>query len=106
MNILLVSGHPAQIHNFKHLKFKLEKKGHRVFWLATEKEISKYLLDHYRINYSLLKRPRNNLVSKALIFITNTIISLKFLKKNQIDITISRISPNISIAWFKLEKKN
>ncbi|MFW6275872.1 MAG: DUF354 domain-containing protein [bacterium] len=104
MNILIVTGHPAQIHNFRELKNSLENNGHKVFWLATNKDISKYLLNYYKIEYSLLKRPGKTFSAKAITLLQNTLIAFHFIKKNKIDITLSRISPHISIASWLLRK--
>ena len=100
MNILIVTGHPAQVHNFRNLKSELERKGHQVFWLATNKDISKYLLDYYGIKYALLKRPGKSAFSKVFCLIQNTLSTIKYIKKNKIDIAFSRISPNVSLACY------
>lgn len=104
MNILIVTGHPAQVHNFRELKNSLEDNGHKVFWLATNKDISKYLLNYYKIEYSLLKRPGKTFLAKAITLLQNTLIAFHFIRKNKIDITLSRISPHISIASWLLSK--
>jgi len=104
MNILFVTGHPAQIHGFRNLKFELEKKGHKVFWLATNKEISNYLLDYYNIEYNSLIRPRNYFISNFFTFSINILISVRYLRKRKIDIVFSRISPYMCVACFILRK--
>lgn len=106
MNILIITGHPAQIHNFKHLKWELEKKGHKIFWLASDKEISKYLLEKYDIEYKLLPKPGKSVLSKAIHLIKNTLFLVRFLLKHKIDLTISRVSPYASLACFFLRKRH
>ena len=98
MNILIVTGHPAQVHNFKHVKWELEKKGNKVFWLATNKDISKYLLNYYGIEYTVMSKPGKSILSKIKALINNTFFAVKYLKKNKIDIILSRISPQLSLA--------
>lgn len=102
MNILITTGHPAQVHNFRDLKTELEHKGHKVFWLATNKDISKYLLDFYEIEYSVMSKPGKSIFSKGFTLLKNTIFAIKFIRKNKIDIVVSRISPQLSIASFFL----
>lgn len=102
MNVLLVSGHPAQVHNFRVLKTDLELRGHRTFWLASDKDVSKYLLNHYGIDYEELKKPGKSFFSKFVALFQNTIIAIKFIKKNQINLACSRVSPYISLACFIL----
>jgi hypothetical protein len=98
MNILIITGHPAQIHNFKYIKWELEKNGHKVFWLATIKDISKYLLDNYEISHFILKKPGESLFSKIFVFLKNTLTTYKIIRKYKIKFIISRVSPYGSLA--------
>jgi len=100
LNILFLTGHPAQVHNFRILKEELESKGHRIFWIATDKDMSKYLLDHYNIEYTLILKPDKKLISRASVLISNTCSCFKFIKANEIDIIVSRVSPYASLAGF------
>ena len=102
MNILFISGHPAQVHNFRNLKNELEIRGHSVFWLATDKDISRYLLDYYKIKYSLHLRPGKSIISKLRTLYRNTLFTIKFIKNNNIDCTFSRVSPYATVACFLL----
>jgi predicted glycosyltransferase len=104
MKILLVTGHPAQVHNFKYLKSELEARGHQVFWLATDKDISKYLLDYYKIDYTVISRPGKSHFSKLRTLIKNTWFTKKFIRKNKIDLAFSRVSPYVALACFLLHK--
>lgn len=102
MRVLFSTGHPAQIHNFRLLRVELEEKGCDVFWLATEKDISKYLLGKYNIEYSLLKKPSKGILSKLYTLFFNTCKSINFLRKNSVEIVISRFSPYLCLATFLL----
>ena len=98
MHILINTGHPAQVHNFKYLKTALELRGHKIFWLATDKDISKYLLDCYGIKYTILNRPGKSYPAKLYALIRNVIFVLGFMRKNHIDLAISRVSPYVTLA--------
>jgi hypothetical protein len=100
MNILFVTGHPAQIHNFRVLKDELEKKGNKVFWFASDKDISKYLLDYYFIGHETLVKSGNSLSSKIAALFKNTFLIINCLRKNNINIAVSRVSPFVSLACF------
>lgn len=101
MNILISTGHPAQVHNFRLLKKELEDRGHKVFWLATNKDISKYLLNHYGIDYTLLVRPKNgSFLSKVKTMIENYKITRRVIKQNKIDFVVSRVNPPVVLASF------
>jgi len=102
MNILIVTGHPAQVHNFKYLKSDLEAKGHKVFWLASDKDISRYLLEHYEIEYNLLRKPKKSFLSKVFTLVTNTILTGRIISRRKIDIVVSRVSPYASVACYLL----
>jgi len=104
MNVLFFTAHPAQVHNFKLLKLDLEARGHKVFWMATEKDISVYLLNIYKIKYSLLEKPGKSFFAKAKALFLNTIKCIAYLRKHKIDIAVSRVSPYLSIACFLLRK--
>ena len=104
MNILINTGHPAQVHNFKCLKAALETKGHTVFWLASDKDISKYLVNCYGIKYTILPRPGKSYLAKLYTLIRNTIFVLVFMRKNHIDLAISRVSPYVALAAYLLGK--
>jgi len=100
--ILISSGHPAQVHNFKYLKEELESKGHELFWLATDKDISRYLLDHYDIEYSLLEKPTKRIFSKFSVLVKNVFRTINFIRTHKINFAVSRVSPYISVACFLL----
>lgn len=104
MNILFSTNHPAQIHNFRLLAVELEKNGHKIFWMATEKDISKYLLNHYNITYDLMLKPSKSSFSKVIVLIKNTYQCIRFIRNNKIDLIISRVSPYLSLAGFLLVK--
>lgn len=105
MNILIATGHPAQIHNFRCVKQVLEQHGHKVFWLSTNKDISLYLLDYYQIDYKLLKRPKRSFLSKIKNLYDNYVITQRFIKEQKIDFVISRINPAVVLSAFILNIK-
>lgn len=102
MNILLVSGHPAQVHNFRLVREELIKNGHNVFWLTTPKDIATKLLDIYKIPYSILNKPSKSIFSQIKSLLTNTWFAIKYMRKNKIDIVVSRTDPYTSLASFLL----
>jgi len=104
MNVLISSGHPAQIHNFRNLKTDLESRGHAVFWIASDKDISKKLLKSYDINCFLLQKPGKKTLNKIYLLLKNLVVSAYYLHKYKIDIAVSRVSPHIAVAAF-LSKK-
>lgn len=98
MNILFVSGHPAQVHNFRNVRAELLKAGHQVFWLTTPKDIATNLLDVYHIPYEVLHKPNKGVLSKAWTLIRNVLWEMRFLRRNKIDVAITRTCPYTTIA--------
>lgn len=98
MNILFVSGHPAQVHNFRLVREELIKEGHQVFWLTTPKDIATNLLDVYGVPYELLQKPTKGGWGKIKALVHNVLFELGFLHMHKIDICISRTCPYTSIA--------
>ncbi len=100
MNILISTGHPAQVHNFRVVREQLIKRGHKVFWLSSKKDIADYLLNAYGIEYTQLKRPKKGLLSKALVLLQNAWITAKVIRKNKIDFVVSRVNPGVVLGSF------
>ena len=100
MTILFITGHPAQIHNFRIVKALLESKGHKVLWVSSKKDISFELLKLYNIEFEAIHKPKKKLFSKLKAMIVNTKIIKRIIKKNKVDIVVSRVSPFGAIAGF------
>lgn len=100
MTVLFITGHPAQIHNFRVVKKLLEKKGHKVLWVSSKKDISFQLLKLYDIDYTPIDKPNKTILSKAKALFKNTSIIYRLLKKNKVDLIVSRVSPFGSLAGF------
>lgn len=101
MNILFVTGHPAQVHNFRNVRAELIKHSHKVFWLTTPKDIATNLLDTYNIPYTIIRKPKKNILSQALTLFLNVLWEIHYLRRNKIDVVITRTDPYTAIAaWF------
>lgn len=98
MNVLFVTGHPAQVHNFRNVRAELIKDGHQVFWLTTPKDIATNLLDTYGIPYTTISKPKKNPVSQAWTLIRNVIWEIRYLHRNNINIVITRTDPYTAVA--------
>lgn len=104
MTILFVTGHPAQIHNFRVAKQLLERKGHKVVWVASAKEISFQLLELYGIKATEIQRPKKGILNKIKTLLVNAFIIYKLIKKEKVDMVVSRVSPFAALAAFWLRK--
>ena len=100
MTVLFITGHPAQIHNFRIVKKLLEKSGHKVHWVSSKKDMSFQLLKLYGIDYTAIDKPKKNFFSKVKVLFVNTRIILSVLRKNHVDLIVSRVSPFGALAGF------
>lgn len=98
MTLLFVTGHPAQIHNFRIVKKLLEENGHQVIWASTNKDISYELLKLYNISFYPLDRPKKGLISKIVNLALNAKVISTIIRQKKIDIVVSRVSPYAAIA--------
>lgn len=98
MNVLIVTGHPAQVHNFRNVREELIKRGHKVFWLTTPKDIATNLLDTLAISYAVLHKPKKNILSQAWTLVRNVLWEIRYLRRNKIDIVVTRTDPYTAVA--------
>ncbi len=103
MNIVIDIHHPAHVHKFNFLIKELEKR-HDIFVIAIEKEIVKYLLTYYKINYFLLGKNQKTLLKKLYYTIKYEIILIFKLKKFKPDIFIGGGELLMALASFILNK--
>lgn len=106
MNILLVSAHPAQVHNFRCVRDELIKNGHNVFWATTDKDIAIDLLSIYSIEYFLIKKAPKTFIKRVFAMFRNLWFLIPFILKNKIDIIVDRNEPFTTVAAFILRKKH
>lgn len=66
MKVLLDVAHPAHVHLFKNMIWKLEKEGCDVKITAKDKEYTTKLLDAYKFKYEVLSEFRRGLIDKAI----------------------------------------
>jgi predicted glycosyltransferase len=88
MNFLIDIGHPAHVHLFRNLAFKLEGSGHRVYLTAKRDKNIIELLDAYGLSYTLLGRKQKGLLAKYLTSIFHLIKLWRVVKSKKIEIGI------------------
>jgi predicted glycosyltransferase len=98
-------GHPAQVHLFKNLAWKLQERGHEVRVATSKKEISLDLLKGYGFNYDVLydNRP-GSLYSKLGMLVSGELAMLRAARRFRPDMfisTASEISGPVSRAFGK-----
>lgn len=64
--ILIEVGHPAHVHQFKHMFWELEKSGWKGLFVTKDKECALDLLKEYKLPYVLLGKTQNGTIRKLL----------------------------------------
>lgn len=95
--IIIDIGHPAQVHNFKHVYWDLEKKGWEILITAKHKEITKELLDLYDLNYRIIGKNKKGLFNKVLDFPLILYRYITLLYRYKPEVIIHRFSAHA--AW-------
>jgi predicted glycosyltransferase len=93
MRIMVEIGHPAQVHLFKNLAWKLEEHGHVVRLATSKKEISIDLIKGYGFDYDVLydNKP-GSLLSKLGMLINGEMAMLKAAQRFKPDLFVSTAS--------------
>lgn len=66
MKILVDIGHPAHVHFFKNMIWKLEENGHEILITSRDKDVALKLLDIYKFKYKCVGRYRKNAIFKII----------------------------------------
>ena len=105
MKILIDIGHPAHVHYFKNLIRIMEANNNTKFIVtARDKEMTHYLLDHYKIRYYNRGRGSDNVIGKLLYLIVANIKLFIISLKHKPDIFLSFGSPYAAQVSYILRK--
>lgn len=102
--ILIEVGHPAHVHQFKHMFWELEKSGWKGLFVTKDKECALDLLKEYKLPYVLLGKTQNGTIRKLLSLPFFCYRMLRIALKFKPDMFISRVSPLSGYASFLLRK--
>ena len=97
MNILFDIAHPADVHLFRHVRTKLISNGHKVWFMARDKDVVIQLLDAYDIPYEKGTKAKKGIIGLSCELINWFFNACSIIRKNKIDLTVSLSSP--STAW-------
>ncbi len=98
MNLLFHFGHPAHVHHFKNIIYKLNQLQHKILVVAQEKEIVLYLLEKYGIEYVKISRNKVGYFNKMLNMVKNIFLVIKIARKFKPDILVGRASPLLAVT--------
>lgn len=89
MTFLFDMAHPAAVHYFKNIIFKLKEGGHEVVITARDKDITQQLLRNYKLPFIDLGIMQPNFFSRLIFMIKGEIRALYFLSKYKPDVVVS-----------------
>ncbi|MBN1855449.1 MAG: DUF354 domain-containing protein [Dehalococcoidia bacterium] len=94
MRVIVEVGHPAHVHNFRHVIGGLRQRGHEVMVFAWHKDVTLQLLNAYGIDYELLgTNPGAGTLRKALYGCKAALVMWKAARHFGPDVFLSRVSP-------------
>ena len=93
MRILVLIGHPAHVHNFRHFISEMEKRGHVLKVLAVEKDISLKLLGIYKIDHTVIGANGVGFFEMGINMIKMEWRTYKIAKQFKPDLFVGRGSP-------------
>ena len=89
MKIMIGVDHPKQVHFWKNIIKNLIIDGHDVKILATDKDITLYLLNTYELDYEVYGMHQKNMIMKAYGMMSRTYKALAVAKRFKPDIIIA-----------------
>lgn len=104
IKLLIEIRHPARVHSFKNLYWKLIKANHEVLVVVIDKEVSIDLLEAYDISYYLIGKNKKGILNKFLQLLQNELLLLIKSLKFKPDILIGSASPVLAHISFLLQK--
>jgi predicted glycosyltransferase len=89
--------HPADVHFYKNARKKLIQQGHKVLFMARDKDVVLHLLNDYKIPYQTGSTAQKGFLRLSLELIHWFLRAFNLIRKYKIDIAVSLSSP--STAW-------
>jgi len=100
VRIVVDIGHPAQVHFFKNFIRIMESRGHQVFITASEKDVTRALLDAYDFRFINLGHPGSSLLRKIVNVPINDLRMYQMVRKLDPDIFVGMASVRAAhVAW-------
>ncbi|MBE5795361.1 MAG: hypothetical protein E7323_11850, partial [Clostridiales bacterium] len=105
MKAMICFTHPAWVHQFHHILWKMQERGDELMCFVAEKDGNSKLLDSYGIPYiRCAKTTGKNPVEKAFLFLKLTVQFTLAALRFKPDIMIGRAAPMLSIASWIVRK--
>jgi predicted glycosyltransferase len=86
MKILIDIGHPGHVHFYKNFIWEMQQRGHEVKVTSREKDVTSALLNHYKIEYTILSTQKGGFFHLSQEILKRWWELLKIIKEFQPDI--------------------
>lgn len=93
MKLIIEVGHPAHVHQFKHVIWNLENRGHEVKIVARDKDVTLHLLKSYGFEYEFLGKYYESMMGKAYGLFKTSYKLFKIAREFKPDLLVGRGSP-------------
>ena len=87
MKVLIDVGHPAHVHLFKNFIKYLGNNSHEVFVTSREKDITTDLLNHYKIQHTIISKARKGILGMIWELLIRDIRTIKLHLKHKFDVS-------------------
>lgn len=104
MKLFLDLGHPAHVHFFKNIIWKMEEDGHEVKIMARDKEVTLKLLDNYGLEYEISGGYKQGIFGKLMDIPRRDIKVYRSAKRFGADVLMGVCNPYVAHAGKLLGK--
>jgi len=91
MRVLFGVAHPKQVHARKNIAWELERRGHEIRFLTTDKEVTVPLLKRYGFEYKVIGKSQKKIVKKGILFAKGLFKTFRYVSEFKPDILIGGV---------------
>ncbi len=89
MRVLIDVGHPAHVHYYKNLAFKLKEQGHFVLFTCRDKDVALDLLAQYSLKHIVIGKPFKGVIKKIIGVFIFDVKLFYLIRKYKIEVVFS-----------------
>ena len=105
MKLLISVGHPAHVHLFKNIIWILEQRGHEIKIVARNKEVSKELLNAYKLKYTQISNAKSGYWRLGIEMMERIKKIRAIIRVFDPDIVLSTMDPSVAMSSKMMGKK-
>lgn len=98
MKVLFDIVHPAQVHFFKNVIWRLQARGDEVMVVAREKDITIGLLKDLKIDHTCISKKGDSMFGMGIELIVRTFKLLRLIRRFRPDVMVARVGHSVGIS--------